>query len=448
MKVVPAGWRRAALGDVCRVSSGATPKTSVQEYWGGVIPWITPNDMSKDRSRVLHEGERWLTDRGYASCSAQLFPPGSVIVSSRAPIGYVAIAGREMCTNQGCKTATPPPELDSNYLYWFMINAKSDLEARASGTTFKEISSRRFAETLLWWPEIGEQRRIVAILEEHLSDLDAAVESAARARGRADALLHSHLLGLVLGDARGLLGGLRPGDLGASSAPPIPLADGWSWLKWSAVGTSQNGRAFPSALYRSEGVRLLRPGNLGPHGTLVWNPSSTKYLPPQLADDYTAFMLEPGDLVMNLTAQSLKDDFLGRVCLVEQGDGALLNQRIARLRATRISSPYALMVFRSKLFRRYVESLNTGSLIQHMFTKQVNEFWLPTPPSTEQERRLVAAWESFAETVQRLGGAASTVEVRAQVLRRAILAAAFSGRLTGHGSDTDVISEIIEEESA
>ena len=448
MKVVPAGWKRAAIGDVCRVTSGATPKTSIPEYWGGEIPWITPNDMSKDRSQVLLQGERSLTARGYASCSAQLFPPGSVIVSSRAPVGYVAIAGREMCTNQGCKTATPPPDLDSNYLYWFMINAKSDLEARASGTTFKEISSRRFAETLLWWPEIGEQRRIVAILEEHLSDLDAAVESATHAKERTDALLHSYLLGLVLGDAKGLLGDLGSRVLGGSSAPPIPLPDGWSWLKWSEVGKSQNGRAFSSSLYRSEGVRLLRPGNLGADGRLVWSPSSTKHLPLELAEDYAAFLLEPGDLVMNLTAQSLKDDFLGRVCLVAGSDRALLNQRIARLKAVRISAPYALMVFRSKLFRRYVESLNTGSLIQHMYTKQVNEFWLPTPPSRDHERRLVVAWESFAETVQRLGGAASTAEVRARSLRRAVLAAAISGRLTGSGSDSEVIAELAEEESA
>src|SRR3954453_5230480 len=104
----PSGWQEAALGDVCKIVAGATPKTGVPDYWGGDIRWITPNDLSKDRSQTLAGGERNLSLAGYESCSARLFPQGSVIVSSRAPIGYVAIAAAEMCTNQGCKTAVPP----------------------------------------------------------------------------------------------------------------------------------------------------------------------------------------------------------------------------------------------------------------------------------------------------------------------------------------------------
>lgn len=104
---------------MCRIVSGATPKTGVTKYWGGgEIPWLTPNDMSRDRSQTLTGGERYLTELGYDSCSARLFPAGSVIVSSRAPVGYVAIAGREMCTNQGCKTAVPPDFIEPRYLYW------------------------------------------------------------------------------------------------------------------------------------------------------------------------------------------------------------------------------------------------------------------------------------------------------------------------------------------
>lgn len=114
---LPPGWRTAPLGDVCRVVSGSTPKTEVAEYWGGDIPWLTPDDLSKHRGKLITGGRRGLTQAGYASCSTRLTPVGSVLYSSRAPIGYVAIATREMCTNQGFKTAVPGPDLLPDFLY-------------------------------------------------------------------------------------------------------------------------------------------------------------------------------------------------------------------------------------------------------------------------------------------------------------------------------------------
>ncbi len=174
MRRLPSGWQCASLGDICRIVSGATPKTAVTEYWGGDVTWITPDDLSKDRSQTMSSGARSLTRAGYESCSARLFPAGSVVYSSRAPIGYVAIAGKEMCTNQGCKTAVPPDFIYPQYLYHYLRWMTPDIQARASGTTFKEISGKRFAETQLLWPSLSEQQRIVDILEDHLSRLDAA----------------------------------------------------------------------------------------------------------------------------------------------------------------------------------------------------------------------------------------------------------------------------------
>jgi len=143
---------------------------------------------------------------------------------------------------------------------------------------------------------------------------------------------------------------------------------------------------------------------------------------------------------MNLTAQSLKDDFLGRACLVTANDEALLNQRVARLRSIDALPEFALAVFRSPLFRLYVKSLNSGSLIQHMFTKQVNEFWFPIPPKATQERIVRDANEHEAD-VTRLETATRSGRHRAVVLRRSLLDAAFSGRLTCHPLDAEVIEE-------
>jgi type I restriction enzyme S subunit len=167
---------------------------------------------------------------------------------------------------------------------------------------------------------------------------------------------------------------------------------------------------------------------MGPLGLLQWTSSATRYLPNSYRISHADLLLYPNDIVMNLTAQSLKDDFLGRVCLVTAVDEALLNQRIARLRAVAVRPEFAVLVFRSPLFRRYVRSLNSGSLIQHMFTKQVNEFWFPVPPAIRQ-RELVQEATEYEAGVTRLQDATQSAQRHADALRRSLLDAAFSGRL-------------------
>ncbi len=433
MSTVPKGWRCAALADVCEVVSGGTPRTGVAAYWDGDIPWLTPKDLALDKSQVVHGGARSITGEGLANSSAKLFPAGSVIVSSRAPIGYVAIAGEQMSTNQGCKIAVPPPEIDSRYLYWFMLQARDDMEARASGTTFKEISGKEFGRTRLRWPKLSEQRRIVEILEDHLSRLDFADRLVREGRLKGSVLLRSLLLqaavGWGLGGSQVDVPNLEGVDWGGPREPLVQLPEGWRWQKWREVGTSQNGRAFPSSDYQADGVRLLRPGNLGMHGFLEWRSSATRALPVRYLDSHSDLLIHLGDVVMNLTAQSLKDDFLGRVCLVRGDDAALLNQRLARLVPKTVSSEFATIVFRSPIFRTYVSSLNTGSLIQHMFTKQIAEFWFPIPPAADEER-VLARFDEHAGAWGRLANELDPVPARTQGTRRALLAAAFAGRLT------------------
>src|SRR5439155_544692 len=109
-------------------------------------------------------------------------------------------------------------------------------------------------------------------------------------------------------------------------------------------------------------------------------------LPEQCAKRYSQWLVGPDELVMNLTAQSLKDEFLGRVCMTSRSERCLLNQRIARLSPIFVNPRYLLWMFKSRHFRRFVDALNKGSLIQHMFTSQLSEFPVPLPPLEEQSR--------------------------------------------------------------
>jgi len=202
----------------------------------------------------------------------------------------------------------------------------------------------------------------------------------------------------------------------------------WPMVSWAEVGETLSGRAFPSASYGDEGTRLLRPGNLNKSGRVTWAPKATTHLPDSFAADSPKYLLRGRHLLMNLTAQSLADDFLGRVCMSGDDDHFLLNQRIARLSSPLAHSDYLFWVFRSSSFREFVAGLNTGSLIQHISTKQLASFVFPLPPLDDQ-LSLVEEIEAAVAAIDRTEMALELVPRRSSQLRRSILAAAFAGQL-------------------
>lgn len=159
-------WPEVALGDVAEVVSGATPRTSIAEYWGGDICWVTPKDLSELGTSRIADTPRKLTAAGLASCGATVLPRNSVLLSSRAPIGLVSINSVPMATNQGFKSLVPRRDrLDHGYLYWWLRSNRSLLESLGRGATFKEISKGITAGVRLPLPPIEEQRRIAALLD-------------------------------------------------------------------------------------------------------------------------------------------------------------------------------------------------------------------------------------------------------------------------------------------
>ena len=176
------------IGDICEVVSGATPKTKQAEFWDGDIPWATPKDLSENDSKYLNDTPRKITDTGLKSCSAKLLPVGSVLFSSRAPIGLLAINTQPVCTNQGFKSLVPREGVvTADYLYWWLKANRPEIEKRGRGATFKEISKKIVQDIEIPLPDIGEQKRIAAILDaadalrakrrETLAQLDTMLQS-------------------------------------------------------------------------------------------------------------------------------------------------------------------------------------------------------------------------------------------------------------------------------
>lgn len=171
---IPEKWKWVQLKSVGQIVGGGTPKTSVADYWGDEISWVTPADLGKNSSKWIHSGAKSITRKGLDESSAKLMPEGSVVYSSRAPIGHIAIAGQELCTNQGCKSFVPNTDLiTTEWAYYTLIARTKDIQSRASGTTFKEISGKGMGETWIALPPLGEQQRIVTKIEDLLNHVDA-----------------------------------------------------------------------------------------------------------------------------------------------------------------------------------------------------------------------------------------------------------------------------------
>ena len=165
-------WTIVKIGDLGQVVGGATPSTKDPENYSGNIPWITPKDLSVFNGRFISQGERNITQKGLESCSTHILPKNSVLFSSRAPIGYMAIAANELCTNQGFKSVIPNPDTDYLFLYYLLRYNKEKIESMGSGTTFKEVSGSTMRNIEVSVPDLETQKKIAKIL----SSLDDKIE--------------------------------------------------------------------------------------------------------------------------------------------------------------------------------------------------------------------------------------------------------------------------------
>ena len=174
---VPSSWEWTVVKELGDVKSGGTPSTKISEYWGGNIIWFAPSDLTGYKSKFIDRGAKTLTDEGLAKSSAKVMPAGSVMFSSRAPVGYVAINSQPSATNQGFKSVVPHSELFNEYLYYYLKAAKQMAETRATGTTFKELSSSAFGTLPIPIAPTNEQHRIVEKIEVLFEEIDRGVQS-------------------------------------------------------------------------------------------------------------------------------------------------------------------------------------------------------------------------------------------------------------------------------
>ncbi|WP_298769919.1 restriction endonuclease subunit S [uncultured Fibrobacter sp.] len=164
---IPAGWEVKQICDIAKIFNGSTPSTTEEGNYGGEIVWITPKDLSDQNCKFVYQGARNITQAGYDSCSTTMVPKGTVVMSSRAPIGLLSIAQCDLCTNQGFKNMVPNDMTDSKYLYYTIQQHIPQIQNLGTGTTFKEVSKDELGRFAILYPP----KKLIAAFEEKVASI-------------------------------------------------------------------------------------------------------------------------------------------------------------------------------------------------------------------------------------------------------------------------------------
>ena len=172
---VPEHWQSSPLQRWFSIVNGGTPASAEETYWDGDTVWLTPDDLGHNEGTWIGAGRRTITEEGVRNSSARVTPAGSVVLSTRAPIGHLAITGVPAATNQGCRMLVPSSDADSCFAYYALLSSRGVLQSLGKGSTFMELTPTDLGGHVLPFPPLDEQRVIAAYLDRETERIDALV---------------------------------------------------------------------------------------------------------------------------------------------------------------------------------------------------------------------------------------------------------------------------------
>lgn len=186
---VPEGWEREKVSDICETVGGGTPSTKVDHYWDGDITWVVPSDVTKNDGLVLLNTERRITESGLRESSAKLVPPWTILMTSRASVGFFALTDKEACTNQGFINIIPKEPHRTMYLLFDLMHRVEEIRANAKGSTYPEISKGRFRQMDMVVPHELLLKEFDAVVWEFIQQVRCLKEQNEKLRAARDLLL-------------------------------------------------------------------------------------------------------------------------------------------------------------------------------------------------------------------------------------------------------------------
>ncbi|WP_429167745.1 restriction endonuclease subunit S [Aeromonas rivipollensis] len=397
-----AGWTTKTIADVCSVVNGGTPKTGVSEYWDGAHQWITPAEMGKRSTPYVAKTERSITDAGIQNSSARLLPPLSVILSSRAPIGHLVINTEPMATNQGCKGLVPSDDLNHKYLYYYLSSIVQLLNDLGAGATFKELSGGKLKEVPIPLPQLAEQQRIVAILDEAFEAIAAARANAEQNRLNARALFESYLQSVFSQRGEGWI------------ETTIAAATG-------GVFTGPFGSLLHKSDYIENGIPLVNPAHITNVGI---EPDLRKTVSKATAQRLSSYIMRTGDIVIGRRGE------MGRCAIVtDVEDGWLCGTGSFVIKPSdRCDARYLVRLLRSESCKNQLEKIAGGAVMPNLSNTDLSNFSIMLPP-IDMQRSALDKIDTMAEETQRLESLYQRKIVALDELKQSLLQQAFSGQL-------------------
>lgn len=368
------GWPTVRLEDCTEIVSGATPSTSESAYWDGDICWATPRDLSELDGAYISDTPRKITRTGLQSCAATVLPPESVLFSSRAPIGHVAINTVPMATNQGFKSFVPARDLvHAKFLYHWLRRNRPYLEGLGNGATFKEVSKAVVARIEIPLPPLPEQLRIAEILDK----ADALRAKRRAALAHLDTLTQSIFLDMF-GDpiANPRRFPIRPMIELVDSARPI------------SYGILMPGPDQP------EGIKYVRVLDMRDGGIEL---SGIRKTTEAISNAFRRSLLKPGDLLMSIRGH------VGRFAVVPpELNGANITQDTSRLAIIGADPVFVRECLRTQGFQRWMGKHTKGVAVRGINLGDVTLMPVITPDLSEQQRfaRLALAADELKATAR------------------------------------------------
>jgi type I restriction enzyme S subunit len=365
---IPSHWKIIATKRLFNIYSGATPQSSNDKYWDGEIAWITPADFNTKDHYIL-SSDRTITHDGYNSCSTELVPRGSIVFSKRAPIGKVAIAAIDLCSNQGCLCCVPNTIANSNFFYYLMSILGDAYNQLGSGSTFLEIAAQSFANFKLIFPPIDEQKAIAAYLDEKTGKIDKLI--AEKTKQVED--LRSFRTSVI---TEAVTHGLNPNvplrQSGIDWLGEIP--EHWNESKLKYIGEARNGLTYsPEDISDENGLLVLRSSNIQ-NERLSFN--DNVYVSKQVDE----LMMREGDIL--ICSRNGSASLVGKCAIIPSDINATFGAFMMRYRS-KIDKKFTLYLVRTTL-AQYKSKFAT-STINQLTNTMIGDMQVPVPPISEQQ---------------------------------------------------------------
>jgi type I restriction enzyme S subunit len=393
------GWEIKTIAESTQIIAGGTPKTSIKEYWDGEIAWITPADLGKLTTREVDFTKRTITNVGLQKSSAKLFPAYSVILSSRAPIGHLAINTVPMATNQGCRGIVPNKNLDNTYLYYFIKTNIKLLNDLGTGTTFKELSTKALGSVNIPIPPLQEQQQIVAILDQAFEAIDQAKANIEKNIANAKELFQSKLNAIFS----------QKGD-GWEEKSLGEVCDETKNIKWQDYPTQEFEYVDLSSVSRE-----------------TLNITETATVNSKNAPSRARKLINLGDVIFATTRPTLR-----RATIIEEElSGHICSTGFVVLRPKKnISSDWIFLYLLTTTFMERMETLQRGASYPAVSDSDVKGSKLSIPTSAIVEKAIVLKMRKFQQEIDEIILQYQQKLNNLEDLKKSILQKAFAGALT------------------